>query len=118
MVALDGVALDGVARSLSDPAPACPPCPRWLQGIAHINRLRSGGQDSSGEQNVSHALSLLCMHGMAWRRLEGARMLASVASHDDRQVIDALLGNSISSAGFGECGKRSFVLLPGQLQSC
>jgi hypothetical protein len=61
---------------------------------------------------------MLCMHGMAWRRLEGARMLASVASHDDRQVIDALLGNSISSAGFGECGKRSFVLLPGQLQSC
>ena len=81
--------------------PASPPCPGWLQGIANVNRLRSGGQDSSGGER---ALSMLCTHGVPWQRLAGARMLASVARHDDGEVIDALLGNTISSADFGERG--------------
>ena len=85
--------------------PASPPCPRWLQGIATVNRLRSGGQDSSDVQSASQALSMLCTYGVPWQRLAGARLLASVARHDDGEVIDALLGNTISSADFGERGR-------------
>ncbi len=49
---------------------------------------------------------MLCTHGVPWQRLAGARMLASVARHDDEEVIDFLLGKTISSADFGErvCG--------------
>jgi hypothetical protein len=81
---------------------ADPPCPRWLQGIATINRMRSGGAEPIDPDAVPAALVLMCTHGSVAGRLSGAKMLGKIARHGDPEVIDALLGTTISSAGFGE----------------
>jgi len=75
------------------------PCPRWLLGIAQVNRLSSSGAPVEPAA-VSEALAQLRSPNVA-ERLAAARLLSRISRHGDPEVIDALLGNTISSASFG-----------------
>lgn len=83
------------------------PCPRWLLGIAQVNRLSSSGAPVEPAA-VSEALAQLRSPNVA-ERLAAARLLSRISRHGDPEVIDALLGNTISSASFGMRDKSSHV---------
>jgi hypothetical protein len=80
-------------------------CPRWLQGIATINRLRSSSTNPlQPDASLPAALDRLCAHGQGKvaERIAAARLLPSICRHGDPEVLGFLLGDSISSSG---CGK-------------
>ena len=83
------------------------PCPRWLQGIAQVKRLSSAVAQSREPAAVYDAMAQICAQNAA-ERLSAARLLSGIARHGDTEVLDVLLGNTISSAGFGEHA----ILLP------
>jgi hypothetical protein len=85
------------------------PCPKWLQGIARWKRLSSVGAPSGEPAAVSDAMAQLCAQNVA-ERLSAARLLAGIARHGDADVLDVLLGNTISSAGFGASSPNSSSL--------
>lgn len=93
-------------------------CPRWLQGIATINRLRSSGTTplQPDQAAVPAALDRLCVHGQGKvaERIAAARLLPSICRQGDPEVLAVLLGDSISSSGCGTCPKllNAISLLP------
>jgi hypothetical protein len=107
MVAIDAERIDESGVRIQS-APTAPQVPRWLQGIATINRLRSvDTPESINPEAVSAALQQLCSHGKIAERVSAARVLPKISRQCDPEVIDFLLGDTISSASCGEflfCG--------------
>ena len=109
MVAIDAEPLPIVAASSSRGSTLCP---RWLQGIATINRMRRHDSAASGtttmqpdQAAVSAALDRLCAHGQGKvaERIAAARLLPSICRPGDPEALAVLLQecDSISSSCFG-----------------
>ena len=109
MVALDEhadeMAIGNALRAMQD----CEP--RWSRTTAHRWRRTSSGSEAS-RQDAAVAVSLRDLrHGHAAARAAAARSLACAcdAASGNEEVIDALLGATISTAGFGVRDKASEV---------